>query len=575
MKTLLLLVLSMNVLFMACEKENNSIITAEEEDTDTSVHDEPSDYVWDNSDVTDIVLNGNSITVSSAGATVSGSNVTIDSAGVYNITGTLTNGQIIVNNSINKGKVVLILNGVSVTCSTSAPIYIEKAKKVIVYLTGGTQNSLTDATTYVYPNTDVDEPNAALFSKTDLTIFGEGTLSVKGNYKDGITSKDGLIVASGNITVNAADDGIRGKDYLIVKAGNISLTTGGDGLKSDNEDNSSLGYITILSGKLNIISGGDAIAAQTNVLITTGEFNLTSGGGSGKIISSTLSAKAIKGGISLTIDGGTFNISSADDALHTNGIMTINGGNIALASADDGLKAEVSITIAFTILTISKSYEGIESPVITIHSGDVNIIASDDGFNATKGNGGESNDGSILTINGGNIAVNVSGGDGLDSNGSIVMTAGEVIVRGPSSQPEVAIDYNGTFILSGGLVIASGPNAGNMIQGLSSSSTQNSLKIILTSNIAANTLFHIQDESGNDIVTFQSVRSFNYIVFSSPDLKIGSKYYVYTGGSSTGTVTNGLYSGGIYTPGTLYTSFTVSGILTSIGSSSSNPGGRP
>ena len=81
--------------------------------------------------------------------------------------------------------------------------------------------------------------------------------------------------------------------------------------------------------------------------------------------------------------------------------------------------------------------------------------------------------------------------------------------------------------------------------------------------------------SGNDIATFQPVRSFNYIVFSSPELKSGSKYYVYTGGSSTGTVTSGLYNGGIYTPGTLYTNFTVSGIVTSIGSSSSGPGGKP
>src|SRR5690349_13428388 len=185
-------------------------------------------------------------------------------------------------------------------------------------------------------------------------------------------------------------------------------------------------------------------------------------------------------------------------------------------------------------------------------------MASDDCLNATKGNGGESNDGSLLTLAGGTVSLNSSGGDPLDGNGSIVMTGGTVIVQGPPSSPEVAIDYNGTFKISGGLLIASGPN-GNMIQATSTSSTQYTALIKINGNVSANTLFHVQDASGKDLVTYAPARTAYYFVFSSPALQSGSVYTVYTGGNvSGGTKTNGLTTEGSYTAGSQKGSFTVS-----------------
>ena len=93
-------------------------------------------------------------------------------------------------------------------------------------------------------------------AKTNLSIYGDGTLTVKGNYNDGITSKDGLIISSGNISVSSADDGIRGKDYLVIKSGTININAGGDGIISDNEEDVGMGYINIDDGVLNITSGG-------------------------------------------------------------------------------------------------------------------------------------------------------------------------------------------------------------------------------------------------------------------------------------------------------------------------------
>ena len=125
------------------------------------------------------------------------------------------------------------------------------------------------------------------------------------------------------------------------------------------------------------------------------------------------------------------------------------------------------------------------------------------------------------------------------------------MVHGPTSNPEVAMDYNGTFKVSGGLLIATGPNSGNMIEATSTSSEQYAIKATTNSMFGSSTLFHIQDASGNNLVTFKPVRNVYYVVFSSPELKNGATYSIYTGGTSTGTNANGLYVGGAYSGGTL------------------------
>jgi hypothetical protein len=567
---------------LSCEKDyvKDDETDTQDSDDDTNldgIHEDSADYIWDASSVMLINLNGTSITSSSTGVTIAGTVATITAAGTYNITGSLSNGQIIVNTE-DEGTVRLLFNGVNITSNSSAPVYVAKAKKAVIYLEKGTASYLTDASTYSYSGSDT-EPDAALHSKSNLTIFGEGSLTVKGNYKDGIKSKDGLIINSGKISVTAKDDAVEGNDYVVARNSNLTISAGGDGIKSDNSTQATLGFISLGTDTITIESNGDAISATTSAVVNSGIYSLTTGGGSSKTVSSTSSAKGIKGDANIKINGGSIVFSSADDALHSNGSVEINGGAISVATADDGIHAETSITINAGDINITKSYEAIESPTITVNDGNIIIVASNDGFNASKGlvaGGTEQNDGSMLTINGGNIAVSVTNGDCVDSNGNASMTGGALIVHGPASSPELALDYNGTFNISGGLIIGSGPNSGNMIEGLSTSSTQYSLKLILTSSLSASTLFHIQDESGNEIVTFQPSRTYNYIVFSSPNLKNGSKYYVYTGGSHSGTLSNGLYSGGTYTAGTAYTNFTISSIVTSIGTSSGGtPGGRP
>jgi hypothetical protein len=350
-------------------------------------------------------------------------------------------------------------------------------------------------------------------------------------------------------------------------------------LKSTNTEDASLGYITIDSAVVKITAtAGDGIAAAKNLSISDGSYTITTGGGAGTIstggggpggggssgYSGTISEKGLKGGVSVVITRGTFNINSADDAIHSNGSVTINGGTMTLSTGDDGIHAPLAITFNGGSTNITKCYEGIESALITVNSGDVSVASVDDAFNATKGSATEANDGSWLYIKGGNITINASTGDGLDSNGSVAMTAGTVIVQGPQSAPEVGFDVNGTFNVSGGLLIGSGPNSGNMIEAISTTSSQYGVKATMSSNLSASTLFHIQDASGNEVITFKPVRSCYYIVYSSPLLLSGSTYSIYTGGSSTGTMTNGIYVGGTYSGGTAKKNFTVSSKVTNV-----------
>jgi len=255
----------------ACDKFAESPDDDEDDDTDI--------YTYDTTTVVQVNLNGSSIIVIPDVATVSGSKVTLRSAGTYEISGSLTDGQIVVNAN-NNGNVRLILNGVNIKCSSGAPIYIKDADKALINLADGTVNTLTDGISYV--TDESGEPDAALFSDTELVIYGEGSLNVNANYNDGISSDDGLVIKSGTISVKAADDGIRGKDFLIIHDGNITVNSTGDALKSDNETDSSKGYVTINSGTLNLTAtAGDAIDAASNLTVNGGIFNIKTGTGAG------------------------------------------------------------------------------------------------------------------------------------------------------------------------------------------------------------------------------------------------------------------------------------------------------
>ena len=538
-------------------------------------HDDADDYVYDDDAVTEVTLNGNPISVSGNGASVDGSTVTITAPGTYNIAGSLDDGQIIVDtgDADSEDAVQLVLDGVDINSSTTAPIYVVEAAKAIIILAEDSDNYITDGASYLLDDPESDEPNAAVFSKGALSISGEGSLTVDANYNDGIASKDGLIIESGVITVCSADDGIRGKDYVIVKGGTITIDAEGDGIKSDNDGDNTKGYISIEAGMIDVTAGADALDAATDVLVAGGDMVLVAGGGSnGYNFAGSESLKGIKGSVSVIIDGGTIDIDSADDGIHSNGSVTINGGSFVISSGDDGVHGDSSVEVNGGEITILESYEGIESrSVVSINDGTIDIVASDDGLNVAGGVDGSgfrpgrpddfmTSGDCYLYINGGSIVVDADG-DGIDVNGTVTMKGGTVVVSGPTSDANGALDH-GSFTIDGGVLVAAG--SAGMAQGPGSGSSQYSVQLTLGSSLRGGTVFYVETSSGEGLFCVAPEKQYRSVAFSSPELEMGATYNVYYGGSVTGEPTDGFYQDGTYTPGTTGFSLQISGTVTRI-----------
>lgn len=507
--------------------------------------DEDLDSSWSASTATQITLSGTTATVSGSGVTVSGTTVTITEAGTYVVSGTLSKGQILIN-AADDALVRLVLNGVDITADTNAAIYAATANKLVLILADGTTNTVTDVTSYTYADTENEEPNAAIFSKCDLSINGTGALTVNANFNNGIGTKDDLVIADGNITVTAVNNALRGKDSVTILDGTFYLTTtDGDGIKSNNSTDTDKGWILIKGGTFDISAYNDGIQAETILQINDGTFNITSGGGwpggslkSGShattndgVVSATNptdgSYKGIKANQSIVINGGTFNISAYDDSVHSNGDITINGGTFSMQSGDDGIHSNTTVTINGGTIDIVNSYEGIEGSNINLNSGTISVCATDDGINVSSSSG-------LLTISGGDIYVNASG-DGIDSNGSVLMTGGTVYVDGPTASDNGAIDYADQFALSSGTLVAVTLNG--MPEAPSATSTQPSIMLYYTSTQKAGTEISLQSTDGTTLVSYTPEKDYSSVVISVSGMELNATYTIYSNGTKLTDVT--------------------------------------
>lgn len=566
----------------------SELVTYEEEDYTTD---------WESDNPIYIDLNGTEASFdSSASVASSGGTVTIRTAGVYVLSGSLEDGQIIVD-AEDSGTVRLVLNGVDINNNSSSAILIKNADSTIITLAEGTENELSDGESYESVDNS-GEPNGTIFSKDDLTINGTGSLKVQANYNNAIVSKDELRIMEGTLEINSVDDGILGRDIVAIKTGTISIEAGGDGIKSTNTD-ASKGIVALEAGTYNIAAGNDGIQAESSLYIVDGTYTISTGGGSPETIEvnegmgmgqpwggnasteteeeeDTSSYKGLKANVELAIGDGTFTIDSLDDAIHSDNSVTITGGEMELSSGDDGIHADASILTRGGRVNITKSYEGIESEVVTIEDGEITLTASDDGVNVSGGADGsgmemQSSGTGILNINGGYVSVN-SEGDGLDANGSINITDGIVLVNGPTNDGNAALDYDGTFLVSGGTVIAAGSSG--MAQSASEDSEQNSLLMTFPEVQEAGTLIHLEDSDGNTIVTFAPEKVYQSVFISSPTITKDTSYSLFVGGSTTGDQTNGLYTEGEYSEGTKIVDFTISDTITWLDESGITEGGN-
>ncbi len=229
-----------------------------------------------NADAT-LTFKGSEVTGKGDGYEINDGVVTITEAGTYVLQGNGENVQILVD--AKDQNVILILNGVTLSNETDAPIYFKNANLATVVVQENTVNTLSDseATEEI---TDENEraANAVIYSKGDLTVEGTGKLVVNANYKNGISSKDNLVINSGEFEINAANHGIVGKDSITIVNGTFNITAGADGFQSDNTDLDK-GFVTIEDGTFNITSANDAIQAESTLTINNGDFNITTNGG--------------------------------------------------------------------------------------------------------------------------------------------------------------------------------------------------------------------------------------------------------------------------------------------------------
>ena len=469
--------------------EETAAATVSAIDTTGLFSDRDLEGTYDESEAITIALNGDSASCDSDAVVIEESRITIGAEGVYLLSGTLNDGQIIVN-AADTDKVQLVLAGADITSSTSAAIYALEADKVFVTLAEGTVNTLTNGGEYV----DIDENSidAVIFAKTDLTLNGSGSLTINAQAGHGVVSKDDLVITGGNYTITAASHGLSGKDSIAIAGGTFTITSGKDGIHAENADDLSLGTLYIADGAYTIASQGDAVSAQGALQIDGGTFDLYTGEGSASVDMTTsddlgpmgggprgemgtqtevtttvteedtVSQKGIKSESTYAINGGVFTIDSADDCLHAGGAMTLAAGEFTLSSGDDTVHCDDALTIQSGTFTIPYCYEGIEGLSITIEDGTFDITSNDDGLNAAGGAdssgfggfGGRQQDtfastsDSFITINGGTFTI-VSSGDCIDSNGALTINGGTLDLT-CNSNGNTALDCDGTYSNNGG-----------------------------------------------------------------------------------------------------------------------------
>lgn len=521
---------------------------------DTEFTDREKSGSYKASEAVKITLNKTTATVSGSGAKADGSTITITEEGVYIVSGTLEDGQIIVDAS-DSDKVQIVLDGVNINCETNAAIYVREADKVFITLAENSSNTLGGGNEYT--QIDDNTVDGVIFSKSDLVCNGTGSLTIEADYKHGIVSKDDLVITGGTYKITAADNGITAKDQLKILDGSFDIDAANSAVKAKNTDDTELGNIYIA--------------------------------------------------------GGVFTVKAEQDGFHATGSIVVDDGTITVNSGDDGFHAELDTVIHGGTIFVEKSYEGLEGKRVVVNGGDITVNASNDGVNAAnsgdddsnaassnndssaavnsgddgsisgeadgkeppqmppdtengsdmqpsqdfdpenapsggnapqdfdpgnapsdgnapqmmqRGSGGGGNSELYIKITGGTLTVSADG-DGLDSNGGLFVTGGTTIVYGPTSDGDSALDYDGSAIVTGGTLAAIG--SAGMTESFDEASTQPVITYYGTETQSADTTITLTDSDGSALFTVTPEKVYASIVLTCPEMKLDATYTLAAG----------------------------------------------
>lgn len=458
---------SQSVLSQADANTQTTTKTSTTSTTQTASYFEASDLTatYDESKASKISLQGTTATVSGNGVTVSGSTVEITKAGTYIVEGTASKVQLKV--AAGKEDEVQIVFKNATLKNTEAPVLVDTAKKVILTIADGTKNEVADESTSTV--------KGAIYSDSDLTINGKGSLTVTGAASNAIKSKDGIRIVDATITTTAKKHGVAANDFVNVTGATLNLSADEDGIHSDNEDDVLLGNIYLTNTKITVNAGDDGINASNTMLID---------------------------------EGATIDVQKSEEGLEARLIHQV-GGTVTVKSSDDGLNAK-----DWTLESSEGQGPGQQTKTVKAEAANVKNL---DQAGEVK-----------IVIDGGTLTVDAEG-DGLDANGSIEINGGTVVVNGPTSGANAALDYDDNGKLNGGTVLF--VDNGEMTMGFGSDSSQAFLMASVQGT--AGITVEVVDSSGKTVASLKASKAFSTVLISSPEIKEGEKYTIKVGSNST------------------------------------------
>lgn len=513
------IILVLAIVLCGCSMQNNSNIQPEEEITVSYSADDiissadmftdrDLNYDYSDRDVYKIALKDNKSKSDSTNVEIKNNVITIKSEGVYVLSGSLSNGQIIIDAN-DSDKVQLVLNSVNINCNTSASIYCKNAKKLFVTTVG--DSTLSNKNDFV--NDNDEKINGVIYSKADLTLNGSNKLTINAKYGNAVVSNDDLMITSGDYALTAEKHTIKANDSVRIANASFNLTATKDAIHCEN-DEVTKGYVYIESGSVTINAESDGIEASSAIKICDGTIDIQS------------SKEGIEGRF-IEVAGGDINITSSDDGFNASDKSEENNNSNSQANQTESTPPTPPENSQQAPPEMPSNNNGEMKEPPSAPQGNNGNENNEPPANMEKGGFGKMGEGSTdcsLTISGGNITVNADG-DGLDSNGIIKITGGQTVVYGAENNGNCAFDYQTGATITGGSIIALGMSG--MAEGFSNSSTQGSILYnIDTEGSKDDTIELLQNNKS--IISTVATKKYNSILISTPEINKG-KYTIIAG----------------------------------------------
>mgnify|MGYP000903014138 FL=1 len=493
---------------------------------------------YDESQASQITLADQTATVTGQGASFSDQTLTITQAGTYVLAGSGKNIKLVVE-AADTDQVHLVFQNLALE-GEGTLLRINKAQEVVISLADGSQNALTESQA-----SDDEKVKATIHSQVPLTLNGTGNLTLTGLTKNALEVEDDLKVLGGTYTVKAANHGFKAEGALAIEAATLTIEAGKDGLHAEHDDTTERANISLNPTQLSIAATEDGVDA----------------------------------GNELTIKGGTITVGQSEEGLEARVIRQL-GGDVTIKSSDDGVNAsagsssktsDTSATskpsdanAASNSVDASTSASQATSDSATTSAPDSQATAdsaagsqadqANKDKNATppsppagqappqggqppqngQGPGGmppggqEESDPSLqIILEGGTLTIDAEG-DGIDSNGTVTISGGSLVVNGSVQGGNGPLDAAGDITITGGTVWALGTS--DMLQGFAQGSTQASI----TANIAgtAGQTLIILDANGKEVARQTASKDFQAVIMSSADLVDGQTYTIQVEGTT-------------------------------------------